>query len=239
MTGYLERLAASASSRGGAIHPVLRPIYASLSLRDAGEPPQLETHMMVSASPGRTQEPGFQSHAERKAGAATGETGPLAPTPNSPTRQARSVFSRMDRSEWPPADTGPVDKHPAKRRGEAVPADVPIAAQRLIPDEPQAPSKHLLAQLADWPRGAGRVTHTATGGAPRWPEADAPQASGRTACVRCARERTPEKDDIQIHIGRIEVTAVQPAPLQVAPVKSVRHALSLEEYLKRRNGGMR
>jgi hypothetical protein len=43
-------------------------------------------------------------------------------------------------------------------------------------------------------------------------------------------------DDIEIHIGRIEVTAVQPAPVRVAPAKPQRLAASLDEYLKRRDG---
>jgi hypothetical protein len=43
-------------------------------------------------------------------------------------------------------------------------------------------------------------------------------------------------DDIQIHIGRIEVTAVQPAPARAAPARIQRHAPSLDEYLRRRDG---
>jgi len=47
-----------------------------------------------------------------------------------------------------------------------------------------------------------------------------------------------EPDEIQIHIGRIEVTAV---PAQVAPaaVKPARKGPSLDEYLKRRGGAAR
>ena len=43
-------------------------------------------------------------------------------------------------------------------------------------------------------------------------------------------------DDIQIHIGRIEVTAVQPVPARAAPAKPQRRAPSLDEYLRRRDG---
>jgi hypothetical protein len=43
-------------------------------------------------------------------------------------------------------------------------------------------------------------------------------------------------DDIQIHIGRIEVTAVPPAPARAAPAKPQRRAPSLDEYLRRRDG---
>jgi hypothetical protein len=45
----------------------------------------------------------------------------------------------------------------------------------------------------------------------------------------------PQSDDIQIHIGRIEVVAVQqPEPRQTPP--PVRKGLTLDDYLSRRNG---
>jgi len=43
-------------------------------------------------------------------------------------------------------------------------------------------------------------------------------------------------DEIEIHIGRIEVAAMHPAPVQAAPAKSDRRAPSLDDYLKRRDG---
>jgi hypothetical protein len=45
-----------------------------------------------------------------------------------------------------------------------------------------------------------------------------------------------EPDEIQIRIGRIEVVAVPPAAASPAPVKPRRATLSLEEYLRRRDG---
>jgi hypothetical protein len=50
-----------------------------------------------------------------------------------------------------------------------------------------------------------------------------------------SRERGGE--DIQIHIGRIEVIAVPPAPRAAAATP--RHAMSLDDYLKRRDGRAR
>lgn len=43
-------------------------------------------------------------------------------------------------------------------------------------------------------------------------------------------------DEIEIHIGRIEVTAVHPTPMRTAPAKPPRRAPSLDDYLKRRDG---
>lgn len=44
-----------------------------------------------------------------------------------------------------------------------------------------------------------------------------------------------EPDEIQIHIGRIEVVAVPPAPAPPASPKPQRHTPSLDEYLRRRD----
>ncbi|MGO9394018.1 MAG: hypothetical protein ACLP7A_05335 [Desulfobaccales bacterium] len=53
------------------------------------------------------------------------------------------------------------------------------------------------------------------------------------AAQRAEAERTP--DEIQIHIGRIEVTAVPPPAPRPAP-KVERKSVNLDEYLKGRQG---
>jgi len=49
------------------------------------------------------------------------------------------------------------------------------------------------------------------------------------------RSLRSEPDEIQIHIGRIEVVAVQPAPAQPVSQKAQRATPSLDEYLQRRD----
>lgn len=49
------------------------------------------------------------------------------------------------------------------------------------------------------------------------------------------RPTRPEPDEIQIHIGRIEVVAAPPAPTPPAPLKPQRCTPSLDEYLRRRD----
>jgi hypothetical protein len=51
-----------------------------------------------------------------------------------------------------------------------------------------------------------------------------------------AQAVSAQGDDIQIHIGRIEVTAVRPAPASQPAGKTRRAAPSLDEYLRRRDG---
>jgi hypothetical protein len=50
--------------------------------------------------------------------------------------------------------------------------------------------------------------------------------------------KAPEPDEIQIHIGRIEVIAVQP-PAQAQPKKARAESLTLDDYLRRRDGKSR
>lgn len=76
---------------------------------------------------------------------------------------------------------------------------------------------------------------------------DARQASASTPAPTFVTDRNdrmssptrpatrPEPDEIQIHIGRIEVVAVPPAPVAPAACKPKRGAPSLDEYLRRSN----
>jgi len=48
-----------------------------------------------------------------------------------------------------------------------------------------------------------------------------------------------ESNEVQIHIGRIEMTAVPPPPSPPPAAKPQRAAMSLDEYLQRRNGRAR
>jgi hypothetical protein len=53
---------------------------------------------------------------------------------------------------------------------------------------------------------------------------------------RPTQDRTDATGDIEIHIGRIEVTAAPPAPLRAPPTARQRKAMPLAEYLRRRDG---
>lgn len=72
------------------------------------------------------------------------------------------------------------------------------------------------------------------------PEASKPITAGtrkqeKMDWSRSLRQPEREPSEIQIHIGRIEVTAVPPAPAR-PQVKPASKSLNLDEYLKRRNG---
>lgn len=68
-----------------------------------------------------------------------------------------------------------------------------------------------------------------------------PQSAGvpRPAGSLPRAEKAEEPDEIQIHIGRIEVTAVPP-PVAVRPAaRPERRSVNLDDYLKQRRGGNR
>ena len=56
----------------------------------------------------------------------------------------------------------------------------------------------------------------------------------RVSFPRRSPQPEPERDEIEIHIGRIEVTAVPQAVARPA-AQPARKSLNLDEYLKRRN----
>lgn len=66
------------------------------------------------------------------------------------------------------------------------------------------------------------------------PVAPDPAPPGSSA-IAMPQDRARITEDIEIHIGRIEVTAVQPTPVR-PPERPQRKAVSLDEYLRRRNG---
>ncbi len=63
-----------------------------------------------------------------------------------------------------------------------------------------------------------------------------PSATPNADAAQSFAPRSRAIDDIEIHIGRIEVAAMQAAPIRSAPAKPPRRAASLDEYLKRRDG---
>jgi hypothetical protein len=80
-----------------------------------------------------------------------------------------------------------------------------------------------------------RLSPLKPGALPSGPIAAAANGTGR----RGARRADPaqrEPDEIQIHIGRIEVIAAAPAPARPAQPQPRRGSFSLDEYLRRRDG---
>ena len=108
---------------------------------------------------------------------------------------------------------------------EPTPAPRAPVEQRPAP-APESTSSILSAELALSLREM--VQHTRPAPSPR-------SARGSGAQLARVFPAPREPDDIQIHIGRIEVTALPP-PAPRPPTSPVRKGPSLDEYLSRRNG---
>jgi hypothetical protein len=234
MSGYLQRLVSSAmdSRQPPAIRPVLGATYAPSS----AEP--VEISEAAEIRPGEKAE----GREHREDGVATPREVADAPEVRremeeprtkriEPEFKPREVFQplvaqsvmEMERPKVDPvAPTGEGDDAP--RREEETAA--PIAQDSAEAEGPQVKTvtRRVISYRPLVPSMVGD------------PAAALPGAVKRTAkqsLVRSEERAASTPDDIQIHIGRVEVTAVQQTQAPRAPVRPARRSVNLEEYLKR------
>jgi hypothetical protein len=178
----------------------------------------------VAVSPRRRGTPGVKEHAAPPADATV------------PDRRARPGR---------PRPTAP--DHPTSQAAGDEGRDLTIGREeRERTPEPAADARGL--PLAE-PASSGRAEPSS--GPPRRPVPDTPlvPVSGRPRATPAAefvgaphkREGTQEASSptVRITIGRVEVRAVTPEPAQPLPAARPEPALSLEDYLRQRDGGRR
>jgi hypothetical protein len=217
MSGFLQRLAAGAINPARSIHPVVGSVFSPAD---------------KSTGAGR----GLESSSTQVIA-----TGPTAPASTAAAGLVMSLSSKMPLAENFAGTAAPVQSEPAP-----VLDAVRVSTPREAADASLHPSEHRLTQtpaLQSRDLGAARQPPLLL---PRGP-ADAVdarrQAAERRTALPVAASRPParsaarpdaqrEPDEIQIHIGRIEVTAMPP-PVAPRAVKAQRRGLSLDEYLKR------
>jgi hypothetical protein len=219
MSGYLQRLVSSAIKPMAGVHPVIAPLFSmqhGTASEDLAEP----------AAPGIA--PRMFTHVEtgRDPLSASANVDAIPPNP-------RSVATAMMR--------GP-------SQGFSSPHTTPSTAQ--VPEEPWQKHASTLGEGAApveaastqsvyiplLPEKVSTVSLPAVDSHPASPLA-ATSRAGRDVAdrVRSSRSNKREPDEIQITIGRIEVTAVPEAPARPVP-KPGRKQLSLDEYLRRADG---
>ncbi len=179
-------------------------------------PPLIQAHAIAAAPtpsdvrpslPPRQHRDNPDDAKQRAKGPDRAQTDSIRPSP---------PLTRADRAP-PPSDVGAPqtrgDKNgdgdadgPLRQTSERV--FVPLLASVARADEP-AP-----AQVARPPAAAAR--------APRLTQGE--------------RSAANEPNEVQIHIGRIEVTAIPQAPMRPAAAAPRRSGMSLDDYLKQRNG---
>jgi hypothetical protein len=253
MTGYLQRLAASVSQPRPSLHPLVGSIFSG-GRQEVASPDLLQNDALASTDDQNlvpTTRPGSDSadgpmrgrdlatddRVEQHAGIAL----PTDDRGAEHRRSEREIFHPLLPGKTPEVDASAMLR-------ETIPGDV-ASAQSVL--------QHHGGETSTV--AAGRMAHVAVedgSTAARRNAIAAPPVSGlreragmlaavagnagkpARAEFSAPSRRSAQSDDIQIHIGRIEVTAVaQPAPRPAAA--PARKAMSLDEYLGRRSRGAR
>jgi len=249
MKGYLERMAASAAAPSQRLRPAVLPRYAAGSAQEA-----LEAASMVE-SPRAPHEDVTEAkqlqHPVRQERETLDRRSslPLRDDPQAVlpvTQQSDTLVDQAMPLVWPtepllrPAvpeapsrsDSAATARTATSSEGEAAVERIhaterePLLVPRYELTFEAESRKEDLRPLATGPSGIDRTT-APIAIQPRSPRRDSTQPLARPAARQAA-------DDVQIHIGRIEVIAAaaqQPAARAAVPQK----ALRLEDYLKRRD----
>jgi hypothetical protein len=236
MTGYLQRMAERALRPERAIRPMFGSVFAPIGRAAASETPTLEEDVF-SATEDRPA-PTWRSPLDTQP-----SSPPLRSAPSD--NRAAALYAPLmtpttepaDRIEpLTPAQRAPITSLPAPSsaaRDTDEPGDQQMRpAAEATPSRRQTPSRVETVETLLPPQPV-----EATVRLPR--PADTrprPNAANSRAALRDNHPTAPDDDDIQIHIGRIEVTAVRPTPAPQAAAKTRRGAPSLDDYIRRRDG---
>jgi hypothetical protein len=224
MSGYLRRLAAGVNSRSSAIHPIAGSVFAG----PENEAPAVITEEQVvaprTAAPMNEQPRGTQIDTEQPR---LSEESRLLVTEvkSSPPRLLSERIEMVRPREPIPAPRREGDKSDIPPRAPGT-RDNPSVQTAEMSQPVHRPADHIPAPRAQ--HTPAIITRPVEP-----PRAVLTLPPSRNA-GRSASQRTTSSgpDEIQIHIGRIEVTAVPP-PATKPQAKQVRKTPSLSEYLQR------
>jgi hypothetical protein len=216
MSGYLQRLVNAASGGGETVHPRTGSIFSPR----VGETPALAPDDQDSEQVALPLPRAASPHVE-----------PVEP-PDRLARESRPT------PRFPPASETPVVRtrdYAAPRVPRAVPDAVEAADHsdertwepRRRPADDRSTDRSLVRDTAE------ASPFVATPIRAREPGTRSAELR-RLRSDRDVGQRARQADDIQIHIGRIEVIAVPPAAPRAA--KAPDRSVSLEAYLSRRDG---
>lgn len=209
MKGYLQRLALGViQPAASSIHPIVGSVFSPAQRGNAGQQTPLEesnfSRARVESRP--VQLPEQENPEPRPMYVPLMAKEPaIAAAENKHITPSRSTADNLKSESQQEAAT-PLDDRRADREQKRIYA--PVMASLVRPVNQQA-----LEHRADLFAATTRQMQFADS--------------------RRSRQSS-QPDEIQIHIGRIEVTAVQPTPAPVV-TRAARKALSLDEYLQRAN----
>lgn len=218
MSSYLERVATSARNPSTRIAPIVRPLYLAPSTTP--EPPGNTFEQLDDTAFPRTP---------RVADEPTNASTPPGLEPGAlPVPAAREFEPLLPELRPPealappaPPQSGRLASPPLAARPAETPAMLPAPAHAREPQEPSSSEPSLIP---------GALSDAAL---PRIGDMQPSYAPPRASAAN-RRERRGV-DQIQIHIGRVEVVAIAPPQPQPAPPERERRSLRLDDYL--RSGG--
>jgi len=245
---YLQRMALSAIKPDGNIHPVLGHFFSTPKTRSVAESPGMEENNILAkelgegamagsglsrVSPANNRAVSEVQHLQSPVAERSEEVNPISTKDqyqqqDSPSIRAFHHLENMDapvrRGLLAPEESVPQGASSTMQKHERV--ENPV---RLDP-----PYRPLVAAEFTNPESTGTLPTPLRGAALE-------NQRGKPENVDPSRKpgySIREPDEIQIHIGRIEVTAVQSTVPNAAPTPRRRSAASLDEYLRQRDGRM-
>jgi hypothetical protein len=241
VTGYLQRLVTTAVRGEVGVHPIVRSWKIGAGIEEQAWmefADQVEPHLSEGTAPAEATAPAESTAAP----VATPLPGGLPPSDNRPPPAADQIRDRTAPESSPASETM------TPLFGEMPAADpaTPVPAARIGSIvRPPATRRPRSGPPVDHPGGPARERQipAAPARSDPWPATARPGPAAVPPFGQEFREwaapATPpgaegaDRGDVEIHIGRIEVTAVSPPP--AAPVaKAARKSINLNEYL--RNG---
>jgi hypothetical protein len=256
MSSLLRRLAAAQLGTGA---PRLRP---ESRLPYHGSPPGMDAAtdadpaLPVSTRPAEAIQPASAAGGRPPVAPSpgTGEhpptTGPAAPRSGPPTATDTSATTGVIGAPHPPTPHSPAPPPLLASRTDAAPAAPAARPAAATPDPEEAPAAPAAAPRgqdsapAQAPHALAPASHAAppalmpaTGGPDTASQGRARHGAPASAGSPRADAMAGAPDEVHIHIGRIEVSAVQEAPQPKARARRGQAPMSLDDYLARRQRG--
>ena len=245
MKGFLHRIVTGVVRPQPKLHPFVESIYPAARTQNVAEPSVSHDTLSVFTPVEQiaARNPGSEAQREETRSSISPASHRAHMQPQTTIHQHESIAPLLPRQE---VEAGVASKQSERQMVEAdsdllpQPRQLPVAASyesqlesvshALQEFVPIVLDRASTASISDSDKSA---TVFAQGEA----QAASTRVNGRRQAgqISVARSAQQQADDIQIHIGRIEVVAVpQPAP-RPAPAPT-RKGLSLDEYLSHRNG---
>jgi hypothetical protein len=248
MSHYLERLASSTLKLGENIHPVLDSLFSGPKVWSATGSPQIEETQFVSAAatPHSAGAPAASAVSAQPSETASGpdahwtkrtedvKTNP-AITPSElllPQQHAMRPAISFDRTT---GAESPVDADAPVSSGSNLPVEISNTDNQPTRTKAMRPHERSSRPLIAAPFVPQESNGILSSRPPALGTIDWERKPRNAGVSKNLNNTMREPDEIQIHIGRIEVTAVHALAPAAAVSEPRKSAPSLDEYLRRRD----